>query len=383
MRVGADELSGARIERRDARLEAFRADWPKRVSWADVRVADPGAFRSAAQGARLGLLAVPATLLASSLTIEFPIAIPLPSWLDWGRALCMMAAMLVAIGCWIWAGALLSMPADARRGLAVQRFAERRGLRYTRFGARPERIGIVFAEGHRAADGASRSARRSEPSPEPLYDTQFTLASTDVHRRSGVPEMRIGVATYVGGKSDPKGPRPAFRYLSLRLPRRLPHLLIDSRRNGSLRRFLPGSQRISLEGDFDRSFTAYAPRGYERDALELLTPDVMACLIDHGGRWDVEVVDDLLIVASSRHRAWWDRAESTALLRFAELVGDELGHQAESYSDPRSSRPRSRVAEAGRRLRLRSAAWATVGCALFLAAWLGLPPLVEYLFGGN
>lgn len=313
--------------------------------------------------------AVGAILLAGALIMEAPIAIPLPEWLDWGRGLFTMAALFVAIGCGIWAAVLLSMPADAKRGLAVERFAEQRGLRYSRYGAMPERVGIMFAEGRASTEG------------KPLYDAQFSLVLRAGKKGLGRSDVRVAVATYVGAKGDPRGPRPAFRFLSMRMPRALPHLMIDSRRNGSLRAFLPGVQRMSLEGDFDRYFTTYAPKGYERDALELLTPDVMVCLIDHGRRWDIEVVDDRLIVASSRHGRRSDRTEATALLRFAELVGEELGHQAVSYTDPRSVRPRSQVAEAGRRLRLRSAAWTTAACVLVLVAWVTLPPLVERLFG--
>ena len=83
----------------------------------------------------------------------------------------------------------------------------------------------------------------------------------------------------------------------------------------------------------------------------------MACLIDYGRHWDVEVVEDRLIVASNKVRGWSDRNEITALLRFSELFGDEIGHQAKTYSDPRASHPRSQVAVGGQRLKRRSAAW--------------------------
>lgn len=37
---------------------------------------------------------------------------------------------------------------------------------------------------------------------------------------------------------------------------------------------------LSLEGDFDRYFTLYCPGDYERDALYVFTPDLLALLID-------------------------------------------------------------------------------------------------------
>lgn len=366
-----------------------------------MREEDPATFRDAARGAALLIPAILLPLFASSVTTDAPVPIRLPVWLDWGRGLIMMLALLCAIGSCIWACVLLSMPADVRRTLAFRRFAGARRLGFARFGAMPERLGILFAESARSRgagaaarpEGARRAGRRRgargsrasggrlRPGPEraPLYDAQFSLSGRACDPNPRDPDLQIAVATYTGEKGDPKGPRPAFRFLSMRLPRALPHLMIDSRRNGSLRAFLPGAQRLSLEGDFDRHFTVYAPGGYERDALELLTPDVMVCLIDHGRRWDIEVVEDRLIVASSRFRRLSDRSETTALLRFSELVGKELGHQATTYSDPRAARPRSQIAAPGRRLRRRSEIWAMAGGISVFVGLIVVPPLVEWL----
>lgn len=169
----------------------------------------------------------------------------------------------------------------------------------------------------------------------------------------------------------------------MRLPRALPHLMIDARSNGTLRSLLPSTQRLSLEGDFDRYFTAYVPQGYERDALQLLTPDVMVCLIDHGRQWDIEIIDDRLVVASRRFRRRSDRSDVTALLLFSELIGAELGHQVANYTDSRAEQPRTQVASAGRRLRLRSAAWTTAIFALVVAAMLAFPHVLGWILDRN
>ena len=351
-----------------------------------MRDEDPSTFRSAARGALLVIGAVPVALLCSSLTVEIPVAIPLPDWLDWGRGLFMMVLLWFAIGLWIWGAVLLSMPADTRRGIAFQRFARQRGLQYRRYGILPRRWGIFFGEGRAGAPPrtVARLAHREDPARAPLYQSQFALAEEGPDRGELMdPPLQIALATYTGGKSDPRGPFPAFRYLSMKLPRALPHLMIDARRNGSLRALLPGSQRLSLEGDFDRYFTVYAPTGYQRDALELLTPDVMVCLIDHGRRWDIEVIEDRLVVASRRFRAGSDRSEVTAMLLFSELVAGELGHQARHYTDPRAARPRSQVADAGRRLRLRSAAWTTAAFVLVVAGMLAFPHLLGWWLDRN
>ena len=104
----------------------------------------------------------------------------------------------------------------------------------------------------------------------------------------------------------------------------------------------------------------------------------MACLIDYGRHWDVEVVEDRLIVASNKVRGWSDRNEITALLRFSELFGDEIGHQAKTYSDPRASHPRSQVAVGGQRLKRRSAAWTTAIFIAIVAAMLAFPHVLGW-----
>ena len=101
------------------------------------------------------------------------------------------------------------------------------------------------------------------------------------------------------------------------------------------------SQRISLEGNFDRFFTTYAPEGFHRDALEVLTPDVMALLIDHAGDWDVELIDDVVYIVSPRHQAKHDRDEVSALLECYEAISSALERQTHVYSRSRATHPNS------------------------------------------
>jgi hypothetical protein len=140
-------------------------------------------------------------------------------------------------------------------------------------------------------------------------------------------------------------------YLSIRLPRSLPHFVVDAHANGSsLPIPLEARNRVSLEGDFDEHFALYAPTGYERDALYLFTPDVMALLIDETGDLDVEVIGDRLTVYSPepfdlRNAAVWQRLE-----QIVRLLGAKAIDQAEYYSDPRAAGTDHNVAPAGRRL---------------------------------
>lgn len=360
----------------DRRLERYRADFPAHVRWSEVREQDPEAFRSAARGALLLPAALVATAVWTSLMFAVPIAVPLPGWMQELAGLLMVVVFFVAFGLWVFAWAMLSMPADSRRMIAIRRFGERHGLTSQRLGTAPEPIGILFAEGAAARPRNRRRAPDARPVAASLFRAEFALTRGGPF---GEPDLQIAVATYTGGRNDPKGARNAFRFLTTRMPRPLPHLMVDSLRNGRLRTLLPGTQRISLEGDVDRHFAVYAPNGYERDALQLLTPDVLVCLLEHGRQWDIEVVEDRVVVASTRFRRRFDRREIPALLRFAELIGAELGHQASTYTDPRAAAPRRQVAAAGRRLRRRSAAWTAAILTAVVAAMLAFPHVLGWV----
>ncbi|GAB3603277.1 hypothetical protein [Microbacterium aureliae] len=94
-------------------------------------------------------------------------------------------------------------------------------------------------------------------------------------------------------------------YVAVKLDVPLPHIVLDATgNNGLFGSNLPTTfqkdQRLSLEGDFDRYFALYCPAGYERDALYLFTPDIMARFIDNAAALDVEIVDDWLFLYAKR-----------------------------------------------------------------------------------
>ncbi len=144
-----------------------------------------------------------------------------------------------------------------------------------------------------------------------------------------------------------------YGFLSIRLPRPMPHVVVDAVANDGMRSSLPISidagQRVSLEGDFDTHFALYAPDGYGRDARYLFTPDVMALLIDSTGDLDVELADDRLTVFSPTP---WDLADPAAWARVEQLVavlGGKAVRQASRYRDERAA-PGEVVATRARRL---------------------------------
>lgn len=142
-------------------------------------------------------------------------------------------------------------------------------------------------------------------------------------------------------------------------------------------------QRLSLEGDFDRYFELSAPKGYERDALYLFTPDVMAWLIDDVRGFDVELIDRQIVLRSRRDAVTRDPADWDRLASALTAIGARIT-QWERWRDDREpaagddARLRlethgraALVGPGGRRLRLGIGA-GTVFAVLFAGLYLAL-----------
>ena len=178
-------------------------------------------------------------------------------------------------------------------------------------------------------------------------------------------------------------------FCAVRLSTRLPHLFLRAQ-SGPLDQFtlaaLPDRvQRLPLEGDFDDHFTLYCPEEYERDALYLFTPDVMARLIDRVHGFDVEIIDDWLFLVSSRDVVTLDPHAWQGLYDAVGALSDKIGRWERWRDDRLPAAPRvtpgtdagagagglkrasrsGRVAKRGRRLRMR---WG-VGTWIWLVAF--------------
>lgn len=188
-------------------------------------------------------------------------------------------------------------------------------------------------------------------------------------------------------------------YVAIKLDVPLPHIVLDGvKSNTVLGSNLPApvkaSQRLSLEGDFDRYFELYCPAGYERDALYLFAPDIMARFVDDAAQFDVEIVDDWLFLFTQRAVTTLDPAtwrwlfDTTAALRdkVAQWRGWRDDHGAEA-PEPTSTtgalpfpggRPAG-VAEAGKRLEKgRGPAWIAA-----VAVGMGLVAVVAEILGDS
>lgn len=190
-----------------------------------------------------------------------------------------------------------------------------------------------------------------------------------------------------------------WHYLSVTLPAPLPHLVLDATANDRpLESDLPTgvdrSQLIRLEGGFDEHFRVYSPVEYRTGALYVLTPDVMAALIDHASDFDVEILDDRLVIFRPGPADFDDPATwQTVGALLAEVV-PSIVRKAERFYDervPGQETPRllarleaerehpelpwiepvPRIGPDGRRLALRDG-WSATKAVVGAVGWLAL-----------
>ncbi|MDQ1075021.1 MULTISPECIES: hypothetical protein [Microbacterium] len=228
------------------------------------------------------------------------------------------------------------------------------------------------------------------PLPGMIFDQGHSREASDVV--SGYRPRFIEVANYAyktgSGKSETTH---KWAYVAIRLDTPLPHIVLDAVGNNGLfgASNLPitftREQRLGLEGDFDTYFALYCPEGYERDALYLFTPDVMARFIDNAAALDVEIVDDWLFLYARRDlstldpRTWeWlfttvaaieEKVAQWARWRDERLQASvAAGPTAVGTAAPLLTPPPAGVAPQGRRLK-RSVSWLTVAIGVIVVGY--------------
>jgi len=245
--------------------------------------------------------------------------------------------------------------------------------------------------------------------PGMMFETGTTRVTRDVISRAHPRTVEIGDHEYI---PSPYRKEVARRgYIGIRLDAALPHIVLDSQANdlrgeGSSVRFrLDPEQRLSLEGDFDAYFTLYCPSGYERDALYLFAPDIMARFVDYAADFDVEIADAWLMLSTRKPVATLDVDRWRHLLDLVTALEQKLGQwgrwrdeqlDAAGPSSSSSSATRmlpplrsaagssvaaARVAAPGRRLGSRRFRWAPLlGFIVAMAVFAGPLLLAQILF---
>ncbi len=152
--------------------------------------------------------------------------------------------------------------------------------------------------------------------------------------------------TYAADSSLPR--RIAASFIAMPLPQQVPNIVLLGSGIGMLTLAgvsMAGRQKLSLEGDFNNTFTLYCPTGYERDALYIFAPDLMLRLIETTAGCDVELVDDWMFVYSSPGR-FTDEGALGRIMATAALVQQKTDRQTRNYRDDRAT-PLATSATAG------------------------------------
>lgn len=126
-------------------------------------------------------------------------------------------------------------------------------------------------------------------------------------------------------------------FVELRLDRSMPHIVVETTertRAESDFGILPG-QSFELEGDFPRFARVYADEDDRRTALKLLTPDVMAAIVDETAGYDLEVRGDRLAIVSPVVTDLADPAVLTRMFRMAAVIGAEARRVSAARGDGR------------------------------------------------
>lgn len=148
------------------------------------------------------------------------------------------------------------------------------------------------------------------------------------------------------GTAGAAGPDPSFfggGFVVIHGQRPLPHLFVVPRSveagDTALERWGLEESGLSLEGDFDARFALYVPEGYERDALYVLTPDVMSAMVDEAGDFFIETYGTSFYVFSTVPFIGGGEELYRRLFGIVETLGRQAQDQTDGYTHPRDSEP--------------------------------------------
>jgi hypothetical protein len=230
------------------------------------------------------------------------------------------------------------------------RFARQNGMTFTPYQVNPSYPGAIFQIGD------------SRQAVDHLVSTTGRF-------------FDIGNYRYTTGSGKNRSTR-TWGFMAFHLDRKLPNMVLDSKaNNGFFGTNLPATfdknQILSLEGDFDKYFTLYCPKAYERDALYIFTPDLMALLIDEAAPFDVEIVDDWMFVYSNVAFTTGDANIYARLFRIMDTVGAKALSQTDRYVDARvGDFSANIIAPEGARLKRSVSVGAIVIGVVFAIVWL-------------
>lgn len=200
-------------------------------------------------------------------------------------------------------------------------------------GARSRDERMYRLDGFARANAMSYLPRFDNPAlPGMIFSLGSSRQASDLVRGERPRFVEFANYRYVTGSGKNRTTH-VWGYVAVKLDVPLPHIVLDATGNNglfgsNLPQVFDKDQRLGLEGDFDRFFSLYCPAGYERDALYLFTPDIMARFIDNAAALDVEIVDDWLFLYAKRDFSTLDPATWAWLFSAVGALLDKLAQWA-------------------------------------------------------
>jgi hypothetical protein len=181
---------------------------------------------------------------------------------------------------------------------------------------------------------------------------------------------------------DRTNSRLPFTFAMAQLPRRVPHLILKNRRSKIVSPTKTGKiAKMKLEGNFSDTFTLLCPPDYERDALYIFTPDVMAACLDLAGDAEIELVDDHLFLYTRSGAALRNPRKLMAMFGAIAGLTARFHRQAKAYRDEKATNA-ARISAAARRLNFKDRTWLLMLINVLLGAGMfGLYILAQGIFG--
>ena len=154
--------------------------------------------------------------------------------------------------------------------------------------------------------------------------------------------MKLSDLVYVKvGKTQTKYPLQG-RVMRLKLPQKLPHMIIDCHVDGAAVDTLGGSdlksnddlvnessntvmRKIDLEGDFHKYFSLYTEKENAVDALSILAPDVMQVLLNMHALCDIEIIDNYIYFIWSERKM--NKTAYEKVFMTVQSVMDQIGYK--------------------------------------------------------
>ena len=279
-----------------------------------------------------------------------------------------IAGLLLLVLLVLFFGALVTGVVLLARHAGIKRFE-----RYVRLDRLAKANGLIFSP-----------VDPNPAYPGAIFSSGDSRAAYEHFRSASGRFLDFGNYRYTTGSGKSRSTH-TWGFMALQLDRSLPHMVLDSRSNNTLFGMsnLPATfskdQVLSLEGDFNNYFTLYCPKEYERDALYVFTPDLMARCIDHAAPFDIEIVDRWMFVYSAMpfdmsHGAIYER-----LFGIVDTVGAKTLTQTDRYSDERTANFTANiVAPQGARLKRGVSGVAIVIGVLVLGFWI-VPQVVAFI----